>query len=445
MWQQQGSFVSRDVETGVRVHVHSGTKFKTTTLQLIGHHPLDSGASRNALLALVLRRGTRRLRDGLAVARRLEDLFGAVLEIDVFKLGDRQNVAFGLEVLADRYARPGLLREGMEFLAQLVFEPRLDGEDRFHAPFFDREKQLLTSRLEARKEDREAFAAERLFEEMFRGECYALHELGTLDEVRAIDNESLVRQWRAWKERMPFDLFVVGDADPDEVWRAARSLFPSGTRRAVAPARLPQRRERAEPRTVFESARVTEGKLAIGLRTAGVRGRIGHLYCDALLGGGPTSRLFRVLREQEGLVYTIATSFDRLKGTLSVHAGIDPRDADRAVDQVRREMDGLQRGDFADGELEAARLSFLRRLHALGDDPSELIHAAHVASVAGTDWSVSRALERHAGIDREQIRAAASELALDTVFLLHEPRWEPLPASVPVGAGSDEGSVPACA
>ena len=61
---------------------------------------------------------------------------------------------------------------------------------------------------------------------------------------------------------------------------------------------------------------------------------------NAVLGGGMTSRLFQKIREEAGLAYSIYSDLDfyRDTGQICISAGVDPSDAQRTVDLIRREL-----------------------------------------------------------------------------------------------------------
>ncbi|MEN8151121.1 MAG: insulinase family protein, partial [Planctomycetota bacterium] len=88
---------------GVQLIVYPTDKFKTTLTNILLHRPLDEGTSAAALVPYVLRRGTRRRPDLAAISRHLEMLFGAGLDVDVLRFGERQILSFRLDSVQDRY------------------------------------------------------------------------------------------------------------------------------------------------------------------------------------------------------------------------------------------------------------------------------------------------------------------------------------------------------
>lgn len=78
---------------------------------------------------------------------------------------------------------------------------------------------------------------------------------------------------------------------------------------------------------------------------------------NAMLGGGMTSRLFQKIREEAGLAYSIYSDLDfyRDTGQICISAGVDPKDAQRTVDLIRRECRVLCEQPVPEEELRDTR------------------------------------------------------------------------------------------
>ncbi len=78
---------------------------------------------------------------------------------------------------------------------------------------------------------------------------------------------------------------------------------------------------------------------------------------NAILGGGMTSRLFQKIREEAGLAYSIYSDLDfyRDTGQICISAGVDPKDAQRAVDLIRQECRVLCEQPVPEEELRDTR------------------------------------------------------------------------------------------
>ncbi len=78
---------------------------------------------------------------------------------------------------------------------------------------------------------------------------------------------------------------------------------------------------------------------------------------DAILGMGMSSRLFRNVREQEGLAYQLGSSYSPkiLKGAFTVYIGTNPKTLDFAKEKMLLEINRLKTEFVSDKELQEAK------------------------------------------------------------------------------------------
>ena len=78
---------------------------------------------------------------------------------------------------------------------------------------------------------------------------------------------------------------------------------------------------------------------------------------DSLLGTGMSSRLFTVLRDQQGLAYTVASAYQSniLQGVFAVYMGTNPANEQKAKEGLMNEIAKLKRNFVSSKELEQAK------------------------------------------------------------------------------------------
>jgi predicted Zn-dependent peptidase len=356
------------------------------------------------------------------ITRFLENLYGASIEGDASKRGENHVLYFRLTVPAPAYLPDGekVLWEGMRFLGTLFADPHLEGE-LFPAEIVAQEKRNLENLIRSLINHREHYAVERLIRVMCRGERFARYEYGNLDDLPGISPATLTRYWREILRRRPLLLFAVGDVEPERVAEEALTAFgwergsveiPPATERKPAPDR---------PRRVEEPFPLAQEYLVQGYRcSADLTGEDfpAFLFFNGLLGGFAFSRLFKRVREQEGLVYDISSHVERQKGLLLVSAGVQPGRSDHVVRLVAEALEAMRGGEITDEEVGNARKRLLSEIRALPDAASLLIHAAQDALLAGSLLPLSEVEARFARVTREDVVRLASSVALDTTYVL---------------------------
>jgi predicted Zn-dependent peptidase len=375
------------------------------------------------VLASVLRRGCRPFPDTLAVNRRLEELFGARLALDVSKRGEQHLTHARLDLVNERLLEgaEGTLSAGIALLFSILTDPVIE-DGGLRREEFRQEQVNQVRAIQGLQDDKIAYAHQRLLEEMFRGEPYARFEHGAVDAVEALDPRACLRFHERRLARAPLRAYLVGNVTDGEeaLVRAALAALPRDAARAEpAPAVV---RAPGAPRAIAESAPLEQSKLEIGYRFD-PRGLDDRRYYalglfNTMLGGGATSKLFKEVREARSLAYYARSAIDRLKGALVLAAGVAPKDWEQAAAVMKEQVAAMKAGAFSADELEIARAVVLNSLRGVNDSPHQAIEFASLARTAGRPADPARTAEIVRGLGRADITAVAALPAEDTTFVL---------------------------
>jgi predicted Zn-dependent peptidase len=398
-------------------------KFKTTLVNVLLHRPLGEATSAGALVPYLLRRGTRRFSDMASISRQLERLFGAGLDVEVLRFGERQILSFRLDVVDDRYLLMGgkdLLRKGLTLLRDILTDPVLDS-GHFPSDVFEQERLNLRHFVEGMANDKARYALDRCIRSMCEGEPYARYEYGEPSSIDALTPEEVTALWEETLRTAPLEIYVVGSADPDAVRRTIEDLF--GTLRDGAGVTEPPPAVRSRPsriRRVEEHADLVQSRLVMGYRTGisyGERLSAALAVWNTMFGGGSYSRLFRHVREKHSLAYYCSSIVDLAKGVAFVQAGIEGKMADRVERIVRRQLSELKRGRLDVEELRAAKAFLRAGLQSVTDSPARIAAFFQEQRAAGRVLTFAEALDRISRVRRADTSRAAESIELDTVYL----------------------------
>jgi len=417
-----GDFLTYPVTDGVTLYVYPAPAFKTVTLQCFVQRPLDEETTSSALLPAILRRGCRRLPTRRAIAAYLERLYGASLQTDVYKLGERHVLAFRIDTVHDRFApaRSQNLARAVDFLFRLLAEPSR-ARGRFPDLVVEQEKANHRHLLEGLIDDRATYAAVRCVESMCPEEPYRRYSLGRVEDLATVDSTSLTASHRRLLLEATVDLVVTGAVRGPEVARLVRRAFRFHGR---APAPIPPAvrvPSPPAPREIREPRPIEQGHLVIGARAhiAFAEPLADAFACyNGILGAFPHSRLFRHVREREGLAYDVRSWIERSKGFLFVYAGIDPARYGDARDGILREIDEMRKGGFSEEEWTSTRRCLLDRFRALEDSPARLASVLLEGLAGGRVRTIEEARRAVEAVTREAVVAAARAVQIDTLYFL---------------------------
>lgn len=357
-----------EIKRGINLYLFPEKKFKSYYAGIHIHTPLSKEtATENALIPLILKRGSKSFPSKAKISEKLDMLMGASLSASVQKKGESQLVSFSVSGVSDSFAPFGdCFEEGIKLLTDVAFNPILP----FNDDYLKGEKQHLTEIIESEKNDKRYYAALRCNEELAKGTPYAVPVNGFADKIEAITKESLEKRYHEVISNYPIDVLIVGNFDEDNALKAISScLSHLNERNSDYPSTLPA--EPGELNTVTESLLVSQGKLCIGFTTE-VPSSMSEDYpalmvYNSIFGGGAHSKLFMNVREKLSLAYYASSTYERSKGIILVSSGIESKNFEKAKDEIMLQHKAMTDGDITDTELSVSKKALINSLKAAGD------------------------------------------------------------------------------
>ena len=255
----------------------------------------------------------------------------------------------------------GGLPLGMEVIADLVRRPTMDPAD------LEREKQVVGQEIAEAADTPDDRVFDLAQDRAFAGQALGRPILGTDASIAAADKASLSEFHAGLYAPDRIVVSAAGAVDEDELLALAERAFGD----AAAPER-----PLAEPDTahfaggsVAETRKLEQAQIVLLLPAPGARDDdyFALRLFSEILGGGMSSRLFQVLREDRGLAYAIDAYADTYAdvGVLGVYAGTAAKDAAETARLVAEEIKSLaakvQPAELARAKAQAKAQLFMGR------------------------------------------------------------------------------------
>lgn len=416
-------FTFHSLAEGVRLYVQPTKKFKTTTVYLYFHMPLEPvTVTYNALLPMVLARASADYPTTPDLARRFDELYGATFAVDVVRRGEVHSILFRLEVAHEQHipGAEGLLREALETVASVITRP-LVVEGGLKPEYVAQEKENLRQLIEGLINDKRRYAMARCTEAMCEGEAYSLYRLGRVEDLDGVTPQSLLAHHERVLREAPVDIFVIGDVDPPAVRDLVADCFrlPRGERRF--PDTVVKRAPGRPVKEVVDRLDVNQGVVVIGFRT-GITLRdelyFPLLVANGVLGGFPHSKLFQEVREKNSLAYYAYSITETVKGVGFMYAGVEFADMEKAKTIMLEQLKALQEGRISDDEFETTIKTLVSDMLSAADNPGALADLAVDQVFSGRYLSIDERVARFRQVRKEQVADAARHFSVDTIYYL---------------------------
>lgn len=226
----------------------------------------------------------------------------------------------------------------------------------------EKEKQVIVREMDMNVDDPGRRSSRRLFESAYTRSPYRFTIIGYPDifhELKPADIREYYRQRYA-----PNNVFfiIVGAVKRDDVVAQIEASYAKTKARAIPPMVLPEEPRQAAPRDVTEEAAIELAYMHIAWHIPELRHPDTPILdvLSALLGNGRSSRLYREVREKQGLVHSVDawTYSPGLPGLFGISALCDGSDYIAAREAILKEVDRVRKEGVTAAEVQKALKQF---------------------------------------------------------------------------------------
>ena len=294
----------------------------------------------------------------------------------------------------------------------------------FHSVYpqheIEREVEVICDEIDSYKDS----PAEIIFDEfeamLYQGQSLGRDILGDADRLRQYTTADAVRYTQKYYRPNNAIFYVYGNLDFSKI---VRVLEKAHLDVPAAPEGGPFSMRPEEPLTDtqqygvhYRDMETHQAHVLVGGRTGG--GRDPHRYALLLLNnmlGGPgmNSRLNMSLREHAGLVYSVDSYLSTYPdtGLWNVYFGCDPKDVNRCLKLIRKELDKFMARPLTESQLNAAKKQLCGQI-GISCDSFESYSLALGKTFAeyGSHREVETVYEGIEAITAEEVQQLAQEI-----------------------------------
>ncbi len=415
------NFSKNEISKGIELCNVSATGFKSACVTINFVLPLGEEASLYALVPNVLTRSSKEYPDITSIEKKLANLYGAELSVDISKTGEHQVIKIGVSCIDDRFAfdNESISAECSKMLFELVFNPNVVN-DAFPEEDVESEKRLLLERLLAETSDKRTYAKNRCEEEMFKDEAYGIHRFGTKEDIEDITPEALYDAYCEILEKSKIAVCVSGNSDLSLVSEYLKK-YTQSINRDVTESKTLFVEAAADVQYVKEREPVKQGKLVMGFRLGMKDGDDNYAARRVMIdifGGSPHSKLFTIVREKMSLCYYCSARMIRAKGIVFVQSGIESQNEEKAKEAILMQLEDIKNGNFSDEDIESSIKALEDSFKSVTDSPEALDSWFMSQCISGKYKYPDDFIVDFKKVTRQEIINAAKDVTLDTVFML---------------------------
>ncbi len=406
---------------GIHLNFIKTDKFKSSLLSWYFIRPLNRDeVTKNALLPLVLKRGTENHPNALEIQKKLEELYGSNLTASINKRGDRHVLRFTMEWANGQYLGDEEYKfETIEMLKAIIYNP-YKVNDHFKPEYVAGEKEVLKRRIGSKINDKRSYAIERCIEEMCKKEKLSISTLGYIKDLEDINEENLYEHYKMVLDTSPIEIFYAGNQD-DEIIQYLKDNMSFERKEIIS---IPKETIIGSVQTknmVEEDFDINQGKLVIGYR-AGIPYDDplynGLIMASDILGGGANSKLFKYVREEASLAYYISTRIYKYNSIMLIDSGIEFENFQKTIDIIRKQIEDLKEGIFTEADMEVSRKSIRTSTESIKDNIFLISEFFFSQLLSGDSRSLEQIILDFENVTKDEVIQASNKIVPDTIYFM---------------------------
>lgn len=419
-------YIKKDLGS-YKLHLIKTDKFKSITVKVSFHRVIKKNeiTIRNILSDMFMQ-SSKKYNSKRELTIKAQDLYAAGLRTTNSRLGNYINTDFYLTVLNDKYTEDGNFASSLEFLSEIMFNPDVEN-GKFNEEKLDIVKSTCRSALNSIKEDASNYSLVRMAEAFGEGEPISYRMMGYLEDLDDITGTSLYEFYLDMIKNDFVDIFVIGDISIKETTDLIKMYFKFDIlKKLKMPFMVDEKKPRRSKLVFNGEIDNTQSKLAIGCRINGLseyeRNYPLTLF-NVIFGGCSDSKLFKEVREENSLCYTIYSITNKLDNVLLIRAGIDKENYKKTVSLIEKNLKDMCNGKFDETDILMAKEYYNTALEEIEDSQSKIINNYLMMELINTD-DIDVKREKMSKVTKSEIVKVAKKVTIDTIFCLEGVRNE---------------------
>lgn len=400
-------------------------KFKSVFVSINFLTSIDAkNMSKSALLASVMKKENNTYKSEKEINRKLAKMYDAVIDISQEKYKDYINFKVQFEFVNVDSIYKMDEDEIIDFLVDYITNPKIS-DNMFDNNVIEREKIGLIERIKEEKDNKRKYALAKLDEIMFEGEDYAGSVLGSEEEIQKLDSKVLYEYYTYLMNNATVVINVAGNLKDYEKFgdKLYEKLFSILNRQNTGEVLYKEETtlKRREIKEQVEKQQISQSILAIGAKINDVTQQDVYsiMVYNQILGGNPASLMFQNVREKHSLAYFAKSIYNRQRQTISIFAGIEPKNLEKAKTLMIEQLDIIKKGDFTDTQFIASKDTLISAYKECLDVKEELSKLMFTNEMYfGKSVTIDEMIAEINKVTKQDVVNISNKVNVDSIFCL---------------------------
>ena len=300
------------------------------------------------------------------------------------------------------------LEKCMDVLSDMYFNASIPEDE------LEREKGVVIEEIKMCDDTPDDVSQDLISEALFYKQSLGQTILGSIENIKYSDRHSILNFKK--KHYIPSSTVVAvcGKFDIDALDKLVETYFEQYCDKSgLVDIAEPEVSYKSKFLHTFKPIEQSHLQLAWGGFPLSSAERCANTMLASILGGGLSSRLNQVIREQNGLAYSVYAypSYYSKCGTFEIYVGLSPENSAKACNLVKAELDKLLNDGVTERELARARVQAVNALYMNAESNMTLMRLYGRSMLKLNEmFDVTKDIDKYKAVTVEDINSVARKV-----------------------------------
>jgi len=353
------------------------------------------------------------------IAIRGEELYGAYLGTSFDVIGDLEHFVININFLNSKYTDDKYYNESVDFLFEILLNPNVS-DNKFNSKYFNIVKNDIITSIKATKDSPGEYSRIEFNKLMYKGTPQGYNLKPTIEEIEEVNESNLYEFYNnLFNGDYKIDIVLLGDIENIDISYIDNKMqgIKGNNKKLNIFNKVNYEKKTIEK---IDSLHFNQSKLYMGYRLDELTDYelryVIRLY-NTILGSMNNSILFKTVREDNSLCYSIGSYYSRYSKSLTIYSGINKDNYDKTVKLIKECVESMGDINIISKYLMSAKKTINTFLNNYYDDAFSQLNERYMNEFDDV-IDVEKLREIYNSITEEEIVALNERIKLSVVYLL---------------------------
>ncbi len=407
-----------------KIHTLKYDRFKTSDIEVVFRFKTDKERFPIVSLLCEVMGTCNKHYDSLRnLALKKEDLYNIYYNTGISRKGYVTSLTFRVNFINPEYmSEKDYLENVIKFLFDMILFPNVKNNE-FEKVSFENGKNELYLDIDSTKENAMQLAFDNAFDTLDKNSISALSVTGTKEEVKAITREALYKEYLYIMQNSIVDILVMGNLDMNRAVSLIKDNYHNNRVNYINFNYYVKNIERKKPIVKMDESTFKQSSLVmlynINDITEEERRSVYPVFNYIIGSGGLSSKLYKYLREENGLCYRVSSVLNVFDNVFEVDVSLSKENIDKAVSLIKKSVSEMVKGKFTEEDVNNAKNNITNNIE-LNSNSQSGINNNYVSQKFVNDYTFEEKKEHIKKVTKSDIITFAKKLKLNVIYALCE-------------------------